>query len=540
MIDALARSGMNRFLLTCNGIEEIRIRPEIASYADAKGYLIGPYDSYFEVQDPDAPEWPTAVFDRALYATGGIIRADGKAVKGFNGVGYYVSPLAMKPYCEDRVAENFRRVPSSYLFLDCDAYGQFFDDYRPGRIVGESEDAAARVDRMRSIFEKYRVPVGSEGGSYLFAGSMTVAEGVFSPAMSEMADPDFELNEMSRYYLGRPFPAEEPERFFMPAALKDRYVKLLFDPRFRLPLYEAVFHDSVIATSHYSSPSLKFTNIAETTALTEILYQVAPMYHFNLSYFERVKSMIKPHIDAFERTHSYSYQYALEEFDYLTDDRSVQRTRFGDLELLANFRDADFRSEAGEVPARSVLIAFKDSGESFVYRDSSLSGDTEETRSIPLLIKALSGAGWEKRERAAQALALIGAPAKAGIPALIADLRDGEWELRSAAAKALANMDGEAAAAVPALMEALRDEEWQVRRPAAYALASLGEKAKAAVPVLVEALDDEEWQVRRAAAWALGSIGHDARGAIQALRAKTRDPAIQVRTIAEMAIENIR
>lgn len=537
MIDALAQNGINRFVLTCNGIENIEMRPHVASYATKKGYLIGPYDSYHEIQDPDAPEWPTGVFDRALYETGGIIRADGTPVKGFKGVGYYVSPIAVKPYFDERVAENFQKAPHSYYFLDCDAYGEFFDDYSPGRIVSASEDAAARVDRVRSIFEKYKVPVGSEGGSYLFVGSLAVAEGVFFPVIT--GDPDMELNEMSKYFLGRPFPADEPEQFFLPALLKDTYVRLYSDPRFRLPLYEAVFHDSIITTCHYGFPSLKFTNIVEAGALTEILYQVAPMYHFNVSHFEKIKAKIKHHIDVFEKTHSYSYQYALEEFEYLTDDRLVQKTRFGHLELIANFQKKDFDFEGTNIPARSLLITFTDSGESFVYHNSAFSEDLKYAQDIPLLIETLSSTEWEEREQAAIAISRIGVPAKASIPALIKTLQDENWKVRGAAIKALANMEDAAVPAIPALMKALKDEIWQVRRAAAYALAAPGNKAKAAVPVLIEALNDEEWHVRRPAALALGAIGSDAREAIPALEAKLNDPERQVRMAVEIALENI-
>jgi hypothetical protein len=537
MIDALVRNGMNRFVLTCDGIETIEIRPHLASYALDKGYLIGPYDSYHSVQDPEEPEWPTAIFDRALFETGGIIRSDGTPVKGFKGVGYYVCPVAMKPYFDERVANNFQKAPHSYYFLDCDAYGEFFDDYRSGRIVSASEDAAARVDRVRSIFEKYKVPVGSEGGSYLFAGSLAVAEGVFFPPIT--GDQDMEINEMSRYFVGRSFPPDEPARWFLPVPLKEQYVHLYSDPRFRLPLYEAVFHDSVITTCHYASASLKFSNIAETEALTEILYQVAPMYHFNLSHFEKIKATIKPHIDVFEKTHSYSYQFALEEFEYLTEDRSVQKTRFGNLELIANFREIDFDSEGTSIPARSVLITFTDSGESFVYQNTALSENPDNTQDIPSLIRTLSSTEWEQRERAALAISRIGVPAKASIPLLIEALQDEEWQVRGAAAKALANMEEAAVPAVPALMMALKDEQWQVRRSAAYALAVLGNGAKAAVPILIEALNDEEWQVRKPAALALGSIGADARVAIPELKAKLNDPELQVRQAVEMALKNI-
>jgi hypothetical protein len=514
MIDALADSGMDRFALTCDGIEPLGLRPEVAAYAKAKGYLIGPYDSYFEVQDPEFPDWPTAAFDRALFDTGGIVRADGKTVAGFLGIGHYLNPIAAKPYLEKRVAENFRKAESSFYFLDCDACGEYFDDYRPGRALGASGDAVAKIDRIRAVFEGFRVPVASEGGFYLAAGCLSVAQGIFFPIIG-FDDPECRQNEMSPYFLGRPLPPEQPEQFFAPASLKAADAALHSDPRFRLPLYEAVFHDSVITTSHYSSPSLKFPEIAETTALTEILYQVAPMYHFNLSYFAKVKDAIKPHVDLFKRTHSYSYRYALEEFRFLSDDRLVQRARFGDLVMTANFGTADFRSGDARVPARSVLVSFPDSGEVLIYRE-------------PGLARAAAALGGGS-------VALVATD----LPGLIAALGDGEWNIREAAAQALAKKGTAAGPALTALETALEDEEWQVRRAAACALGNLGRAAKPALPALLVALGDEEWQVRRPAVFALGNLGRAARSALPALRLLLNDPEMQVRLAAMSALERI-
>ena len=51
--------------------------------------------------------------------------------------------------------------------------------------------------------------------------------------------------------------------------MKEKYEYFNYDPRFRLPLYETVFHDSVVATHHWNNASLKFVNVADIVALTE-------------------------------------------------------------------------------------------------------------------------------------------------------------------------------------------------------------------------------------------------------------------------------
>ncbi len=369
MIDALVESGLDRFLLCVDGWEKIDMRPQVASYAEEQGFLLGTYDGFHSIHDPKTAgtdqSWSTAQFDETLYREGRILRANGKPYSGFNKIGYLLSPIAARPYVERRVNQNFENVPYSYYFMDCDAFGEFYDDYHAGRNVSQSEDVAARVDRIRWIGQTFNVPVGSEGGSYLFANVLSVAEGVFLPVIG-WSDADMR-NRESEYFIGRWYPSEEPEVFFQQAPLKDRYIRLHVDPRFRLPLYEAVFHDSVITSAHWNTSHFKYANIVQTVALTEILYQTPALYHLNANRFEQMKSNIVKHAELFKKTHSYSYRYALDDFQFLTRERDVQKTRFGELEIISNFMESDFYFQGKKIPGKSVQITLPDTQESIVF-----------------------------------------------------------------------------------------------------------------------------------------------------------------------------
>ncbi|WP_028975497.1 glycoside hydrolase [Spirochaeta cellobiosiphila] len=540
MVEAITRD-MDKFILTCNGVENVEIRPHVASYATDKGLLFGAYDEYYSIHDPDNPEWPTAKYDRKLYETGYISNKDKEPMEGFGGIGYLLSPIAARPYFEERIDRNFNKVPYSYYFLDCDGWGDFFDDYYPNRRISSREDALARAARIDYIFNKYHIPVGTEGGSYLVSNNLSVAEGVFMPTLDGIFDdPDLNINEMSPYFLGRSFPSYEPEQFFLPVPMKEKYVHLYSDPRFRLPLYEAVFHDSIVTTAHYASSSLKFTNIAETTALTEILYQVAPMYHFNVNYYHDIKDKIKKHNKIFEKTHSYSYQYPLEDFEFLTEDRLIQKTSFGDLEIIANYRNEDFSTKGISIPKRSVRLHWTTTGGIILYNDEILSKDITYTTDIELLLSAINSNSLIEKEKGIIAASNLGTQAKDSIPLLIDNLTNEEWVIRKASAKALANMGPQAIRALPQLIKALGDEEWQVRRPVAYAIASLGEEARPAIPALMDALNDEEWQVRKPVVLALGAIGKDAKRSLPYLKEMLDDPEIQVVDAAKKAIQKIK
>jgi hypothetical protein len=63
-------------------------------------------------------------------------------------------------------------------------------------------------------------------------------------------DPDLQRNKQSPYYLRAWWPPDGPAAMTKQVPLKPTYRKYYLDPRFRIPLYQVVFNDSVIATHH--------------------------------------------------------------------------------------------------------------------------------------------------------------------------------------------------------------------------------------------------------------------------------------------------
>lgn len=358
MIDALEKAGLDKFVLTTDGWEPLELSPEVATYAEDHGYLLGTYDSYHSIHDPKYAgtdeSWSTAQFGEELYKTGYITGEDGNPLTGFKKFGYKLSPIAARPYVEKRVTDNFSKVAYSYYFVDCDAFGEYYNDYTPGRMASQRQDVDARLDRLNWISSTFNVPIGSEGGNYMFAPAITIAEGIFTSVVG-WDDADM-LDPKSVYFRGRYWPPEEPEISFKTVPLKDKYVCLHYDPRFKLPLYEVVFHDSVISSAHGGSSSLKFSNVEKMNAITEILYQVPSVYHLNLNALEKNKVKILTQSELFEETHSYSYKYVMQDFQYLTEDRSVQMSTFGKLVLVANYSADHYTFNGTDIPSNSILI----------------------------------------------------------------------------------------------------------------------------------------------------------------------------------------
>jgi len=352
----LGAAGIDRACLILNDLDSGDRVPEVAREADAMGYVYGPYDTYGSVFKPgETDSWDTAKFDQELYETGGVVREDGTLIHGFEGRGRELSSLAARPWVEKRVAAKMKIAPFSGWFLDCDAAGQYFDNYSPRFPHTQAQDLAAKLDRMRWIARTYGVPVGSENGAGVAAGAIHFAHGMLTPAIGSWDDPDLG-SEKSKYYLGGWWPPERPETFFKRVPIKPKYRLMFCDPRFRLPLYEVVFHDSVVTTNHWLTPSLKFEGTIATLALLGQLYNVPPLYHFNVEEFTRQKGRILAHYAFFSPLHRRLATTAMTGFKWLSADRLVQKTVFADgTEIVANFTTAPAVVDGSTVPGGTVV-----------------------------------------------------------------------------------------------------------------------------------------------------------------------------------------
>ncbi len=369
LLEQFAENGLDRLWLGVDSWQDGFRHPAAVAKAKALGYLVGPYDSYHSIHHPNEKDtWETAQFDLSLYETGAIVNADGTKSRGFKKKGYHLSPLVAQPYVEGRVNGIVAQMPSDFntWFIDCDAYGELYDDYSASHPATQLDDMNARLARISWIRDTHNMVVGSEGGAAYSASVLHFAHGMAVPVIG-WGDPDMK-SKTSPYYVGGYWPPEGPAIHIKQVPLKPNYLYHYYDPRFRLPLYEIVFHDSVIATHHWGSGSLKFENAIETLALLELLYNVPPLYHLNIEEFSKHKAWIKQHYAFFSPLHRQIGGRAMTDFEWLREDKLVQRTKFGDsVEIYANFGTDTFGYKDVVIPGRSVMARWMDTGKTEVF-----------------------------------------------------------------------------------------------------------------------------------------------------------------------------
>jgi HEAT repeat protein len=159
---------------------------------------------------------------------------------------------------------------------------------------------------------------------------------------------------------------------------------------------------------------------------------------------------------------------------------------------------------------------------------------------LSLLIAALSSPEPSHRMEAAEALAQLGAEARAAAMALVLASGDETEEVRQWAASALEDLGPPAPADAGQLASLLAAKSPEVGYWAATLLGRLKGEAAAAVDALDQALSrSPHLSVRQRAAWALGEIGPPAASALAGLRNAAADPDPRLARLASEAVERI-
>jgi len=338
-VDKLSQSGLSRLWLGLgDGWEGGLWHPEAVRAAAQAGYLIAPYDSYETALAVDEnPDWTTAHLGSQANRDCAISLKDGTLKSGFQQSGHYTDPRCVRPLREARVQAVQAAAGFNSWFLDAYATGMVFDSYRSEAPMTQAQNAAANEAASRWIAENSGMPVGSEDGNALTAQGIFFAHGMQTPVIG-WGDKQMSNDRRSPWFVGNWYPPEQPEVFFKTVPVKEPYRAVHFEPTTRLPLYQTVFHGSVITTHHWLFDSLKLSNVRAQNELAQLLYNVPSLYHLSLETMGQRLPLIQRQ-DKFSRPlHERLATQAMTGFNWLTADRKVQQTTFADgTRLVANF-----------------------------------------------------------------------------------------------------------------------------------------------------------------------------------------------------------
>jgi hypothetical protein len=105
-----------------------------------------------------------------------------------------------------------------------------------------------------------------------------------------------------------------------------------------VPLYQAVFHDSIVVTDRWEMSLLKARGLEAQRTSMALLYGVPTIWNLDRRTLREEGPRLRALARFFEALHRRIATLPLTEFAYLTADRLLQRARFGgEVEIVANF-----------------------------------------------------------------------------------------------------------------------------------------------------------------------------------------------------------
>ncbi|MFB7636223.1 glycoside hydrolase [Streptomyces sp. NPDC056149] len=301
------------------------------------GYLVGPYDSFANGQDPKAADSPTSKWPGTVYPDFCVRKADGSAETGFGGRGCYLSSRAFekaeptKHYLADRTREMTANGADSY-FLDVDATGEVFRDHGAGHEMTKAGDRANRLARMGRLAKGF--VLGSESAQPWANGVLAFDHGSGTP----VADGLWPL-ERNKDTWGGYYPENAPKMFFKPVTLPADLATAMYDPKYRVPLYETALHGSLVNAERWELSYDKLPAQKTTRALLAMLNNTPLNFVLDGPSIQKNGKELAALQKYFAPLHKAAGTEEMTSFRWLTGDRSVQRTVFGDgtLTVTANF-----------------------------------------------------------------------------------------------------------------------------------------------------------------------------------------------------------
>ena len=341
--------------LQAAGIE--RILWSTATSADAiktlnemPGVLTSRYDIYQDVMDPANfkqlqwvhPDWTTAGWPGDL-----CIRADGQWARGWEvetkdgkmlPCGVLCDRQAI-PYAEKRVSEELKVKPYRCRFIDTTTAASWRECYSPDHPMTRTQSREYKMKLLGLMSDRFKLVTGSETGHDAAVPYVHYFEGMLSLGPYRVPDSGRDMMK-----IWDPVP--------------EVVAKFQVGWQYRLPLWELVYHDCVVAQWYWGDYNNKLPGIWDKRDLFNALYGTPPGFMFDAARWQKNKDRFVQSYRATCPVARATGYAEMIEHKFLAADRSVQQTRFASgVTVTANFSDKPFKlNEQITVPAGTAHV----------------------------------------------------------------------------------------------------------------------------------------------------------------------------------------
>ncbi|MBI5386512.1 MAG: carbohydrate binding domain-containing protein [Verrucomicrobia bacterium] len=328
------------------GIERIlwsnRQPPENLRALNDLGVLASRYDIYQDVMAPTNfpnlrgthADWVTAAWPDDIIRKAGGDWLRGWGVRGKQGEWYYCGVICDKrapDYARQRIPAELATSPYRCRFIDTTTAAPWHECYHPNHPMTRTDSREWKMKLLRYVSRDCNLVTGCETGHDASVPFLHYFEGMMSLGPYRVPDSG---RDMARIWTNAP----------------ERVVKFQLGHEYRLPLWELVYHDCVVAQWYWGDYNNKLPMLWDKRDLFNLLYATPPMFMFNRALWQENKARFVqsyqntcPHV----RTVGYS---EMTNHRFLTPDRSVQETAFANgTSITVNFGSSPHRLPDGTV-----------------------------------------------------------------------------------------------------------------------------------------------------------------------------------------------
>ncbi|MFZ2148239.1 MAG: glycoside hydrolase [Sedimentisphaerales bacterium] len=329
------------------GIERIlwshREQPDvIKSMNEMDGVLTSRYDIYQDLMDPQVveqqlrrvhPDWTQNAWPKDIMLDKNGDWQKGWQVKGKDGNMYPCGVLCDRQapkYAQQRVLAELKTHPYKCRFIDTTTASPWRECYHPDHPMTRSDSRHWKMELLRVICEDMKLVTGSETGHDAAVPYVHYFEGMLSLGPYRVPDAGRNMREIW---------TEVPERV----------AKFQVGHKYRLPLWELVYHDCVVAQWYWGDYNNKLPALWDKRDLFNILYGTPPMFMFNRQVFNQNKERFaQSYKDVCPVARAVGYA-EMTDHRFLTSDRNVQKTSFANgTTITVNFGDEPYRMPNGK------------------------------------------------------------------------------------------------------------------------------------------------------------------------------------------------
>lgn len=264
------------------------------------------------------------------------------AIRGFDGNMYPQStlcPLVAAQRIKEEIPKILEKYPA-YQGRFIDVYGtEFSSCYHPRHPVTPEESIQIKLDAF-PFLGKIGLMAGTEDGFEDLIDGLVYTEGLHSPSFLRIPNS------------GRRFAYIHNEEE------TDIEEKWMLNPRFRVPLWQLVYHDCLLMFPYWGDATQSSPKHIQKRILFSCLFGCAPLYSFFVKDYGQLRDHILSSYRRITAIHEKTALLPMTDYRILSDDGMIQQSVFGDrYRVTVNFSEKDYHSDAYVIPALDFIVS---------------------------------------------------------------------------------------------------------------------------------------------------------------------------------------